>query len=771
MWRSQLLTYGRPRRVVYTDSVLHPPGPATAASAQAPASPARRWATPLLLAAVSLIGIVVCIRPLFGTFIPAYAGSEFVSHVALVAAARDTWRTTWALPLSSDTIHAGIEYPYFIFGNQAFYWLASLVGIVARAPSYIGAGLTLAGSFALGVVGMYLLARRGGLGPEVSVGLGFLYAAGPYPSVNLFIRNAFPEYTAWQALPVLLVGLQQATWPRAGPRGVLVGALALAAPFYLHKLLAPHLALTLGLLALNFAPRPFHPLTLGRLGLAGGLGILFSAPAWLAAMRGLDSTTLGLLGGAQAPGVLHTSAANLFWPWAINSLPSGPSFDFWEGRFALQIGVVPLFGALAAVWTLVTRPGLFAAGRLGVPLLLMAANALLVVDVSAWNLAPGPLKYVQFAYRLIGVAHFLGFVLLVVAVGTPRHELGRLVPERGRRLAAAAALVLAGVSASTYWHDPPPLERASADIRPADLLGLDMSAFWPKTTRGSLVTTPAIDTGGNLLAPPRPIAVPTAVPSLILSATVPPALLETGPELTIRLYGFARRAPEASLVQLSNLIVEVANAEATVAPIAALSRAAAGDGPTDGLDLPRVPWTVTRLAEATVTSPGGGAVRLSTPLDGRFDAIALECSRAILTPPPAGTTTPGGRCLTVEYLAAPNNGRQFVVPRDVPAERRTRAGFGTVRIDGRALPRGHYVLPTFNYAFLRLTASDGSDVPTYDFDRRPAFRHTGDRSYTMSYDLRPELLALAAGLAIFGVYAGASAWSRRSRRGVDTKTP
>jgi len=81
----------------------------------------------------------------------------------LVAGAIDTWRTTGFPPISTDKIRLGIEYPYFLFGNVAFYLLAAAISLALHAPAYIGTGVTLALAFSFGLAGMFLLARSDGL--------------------------------------------------------------------------------------------------------------------------------------------------------------------------------------------------------------------------------------------------------------------------------------------------------------------------------------------------------------------------------------------------------------------------------------------------------------------------------------------------------------------------------------------------------------------------------------------------------------------------------
>lgn len=746
----------------------------TVATARIAARTRGRQTPPLVgLALIStvLVGVALLILPLFGQRAPLSFSGDFANHTALVAAALETMRATHALPISSDAIMPGIEYPYFLFGNPALYVIGAVVSLALDAPAYIGLGITLAVAFATGACSIFALARQGGLNPFLSIALGFLYATGPYNSLNLYVRGAYPEYVAWQVAPALLLTLKHAVRPGAGPWHALAGAFALAAPFYVHKLIAPHLALALAILAWNAAPSPLRPATLARLGAIGLVALLFSVPGWYPALRGLDPTTVTALGGGEPPVALNGSPANLFWPWATDSLRDIPDHSAaHEGLFGFQVGVVPLVGVLAALWTGLTRPRLARSQRLVVPLILLALNVVLILGPArVWDLAPSPLRYLQFTYRLVGLAHLLGFVLLIQSIAAARPPLLDHVPRRRQRLIAAGGIVLATCLSATHWHLPKSTDVASATIRPGDLN--DTSAFFPKAVRSTLITDDAITPDQWLVVPPRPMVVPagTGAPSVILAAAVPPAIFDRdGGPLTVRIWGFARQDPEARLDDLSRALDDLGRSEAAAAPIGALvdrSRAptSAAVSPSGGgppfVQVPAVRWSVTRLADTSVAGPI--PFRLEAELSDSIAAIAIECDRGGVQPlgNSGGTRT---LCIQVDFLAAPNEVDGFIVPWEIPEWRLTRSAFGTTTVDARDLPPGHYRLPTFHYGFVRVTDSDGSPIPAYHFDRRSAIRHDTLRdAFTVSYDFEPEQRALAAALAIFGVYALATTLRRR----------
>src|SRR5262249_55504479 len=131
----------------------------------------------------------------------------------------------------------------FLFGNAAFYVLASFVSFVLHVPPYSGAATTLALGLAVGQVGTYLLGRSFGINRVYCAVIGFLYATGPYLCVNLLVRSAFPEFLAWQFLPLICFLGRRAMPPRAG-FPILVGlGVVMAFVLYAHKLVGPHIIL------------------------------------------------------------------------------------------------------------------------------------------------------------------------------------------------------------------------------------------------------------------------------------------------------------------------------------------------------------------------------------------------------------------------------------------------------------------------------------------------------------------------------------------------
>jgi hypothetical protein len=712
-------------------------------------------ATCLALAALSGVGILALIMPMFGELAPVSTAQDFINHVALVAAALDSWQSTGWPPISSDRISPGVEYPYFLFGNAAFYLLSAFISYSLHVPAYIGAAGTLAAAFTFGFIGIFLLARREGVPRRFALPLAFLYASGPYLSVNLLVRFALPEYLTWQAAPILLLGVRSGLHLKAASWQRLLGSLALAAPFYLHKLIAPYLMLTLLLLALALNS-DWRPRTIFRALLVGAIAAFFTLPAWLPTLRGLDLATMDT--GCRAC-VMNPSFLNLIWPFAQDSLDSQPVNDVYQHRFALQVGVLPLIGFLAALWKLTRSSGRQTYILLSILLGIFVIDVVLILNsFDVWRILPWPLSFIQFTYRLVGIAHLTGFILFIQVLGSERQD-GQ--PHGRRGLAQSFVFLLIGLatwSNSTYWHQPPLSTLPSAGIQPGDLR--DYSHFYKSGSVGALDTKGAVTSDGWLATPPKQFPLRGGVESIVLDGSVPEFLFARSSQpLVVRLYGLRNRGPAPeqptqSVSPISDFIAE---------RVAGSVAQEGGRGDAVSVPLQGSRWDVALLAEQVASAPGPIQLSASVPPD--VGSVAVECSRVAFGIDDAAPTGRSGRCVEVRFLGDPTRTDDYGKPREMPQSRRTRDAFGTIRIDARGLARGNFLLPTYDYNFLSVTGSDGTPVKTYLFNSRPLIKHFGNTdSYTISYDLKPEASAFAGGLALFTTYAVATKLASRRPR-------
>lgn len=655
-----------------------------------------------------LLGVVsgcLALSPIFGGYV---AGGDFYPRITLVSAALDTWRSTGALPFSTNTLWPGIEYPFFLFESPFFYIAGSFISYVTGLPPYLGAGIAVGALFVVGSFSTFLIARSLSVNPYVSACLGVLYAVSPTEMLNMLQRQAFPEYMTWQALPLLYLMLSYDR-RRPSPLGALASALALAAPFYLHKLLAPHLALIL--VAMAWLNSSLSVGRVARYALISVIAVLFTVPSWLPVSRGLDVSTVDTLTFGQTPLVMHSSIVNLFWPWLQDSLAGSGRIDVYDGKFGMQVGILPSIGILVTIIELIRSRGRSIDIQAIVLLLIAAVYTIGIMGYfSVWDYVPRPLRLLQFSGRVVGIVHFAGFILLLRWLRSAfRAEDGLRATRTG--LAVSAGLAIVGLAATvTYWNPPPKLTLRSAELGTHP--GMDAAQIFLKSSRSAFLTNGAIAADGTLNWKPIVIPLRGHVTRMMLAGRPVPDLFTISPDpVKLTMYGVVR---EGATTVAVDTVVETA---------------------------------------LTDSSP----VTLEATFTREYQAVAVGCTRGVPTALPGREV-----CLLVDYLSPPNSGNEFVPPAEIPPARQQRGAYGTITIDAAGLPVGTYLLPTYDYGFVRVTDRAGQIVERSHFDARPVIAHNGvTDQYTIWYDLGIERLALIAAILLSVVYVGVNLALRR----------
>jgi len=334
----------------------------------------------------------------------------------------------------------GSAFPRF-YPPLAYYIGAGIYGLVGDV---VWAGhLTALFSVVLSAVAMAWAAQRLGVPPGIAVVAGLAYATFPYRFTNVLVRGALAE--SWALVWLPLVFSSAARLAQGTGSG-----LALAVPICL--LLVTHTGLTLWALPLVMvtvlAAVPF-----GRLARASGALI-----GWSAAGMGLAAWYLlpawYYLPGVRAsdPAVMFATARD-FARWHIGwgqALRLGKlAVDLRTGvplrlPMTLSIGLPSLLMPIALLVARRNTNRSIPCARGGLQLELatgMAAALVLLVMVypklvSGW--VPQPWLYLQFPYRLAGIAGMLATMATALALGRLR------TPRAGAVLFAAWALVVAG---------------------------------------------------------------------------------------------------------------------------------------------------------------------------------------------------------------------------------------------------------------------------------------------------------------------------------------
>jgi len=334
----------------------------------------------------------------------------------------------------------GSAFPRF-YPPLAYYVGTGLYGLVG---DMVWAGhLTALLSVVLSALAMAWAAQRLGVPPGIAVVAGLAYATFPYRFTNVLVRGALAESWALVWLPLVFASaVRLAQGSGSG--------LALAVSVGL--LLVTHTGLTLWALPLVMvtvlASVPVRQLVRASGTLIGwsaagmGLAAWYLLPAWyyLPGVRASD------------PEVMHATA-KWFARWHVEwgqALGTGRlAVDLRTGLplrvpMALSIGLPSLMMPIALLVARRNANRLVPRARRGLPLELATgiATALVLLVmvypklVSGW--APQPWLYLQFPYRLAGIAGMLATMATALALG----RLG--TPRGGVGLFAVWALVVAG---------------------------------------------------------------------------------------------------------------------------------------------------------------------------------------------------------------------------------------------------------------------------------------------------------------------------------------
>ncbi|MDB5297232.1 MAG: hypothetical protein JWO31_3215 [Phycisphaerales bacterium] len=311
----------------------------------------------------------------------------------------------------------------------------------------------------LGGWATYRLAWRWTRDPWAALASAAAFLSAPYLFADLWDRGAVAELTALCLLPLAV----SATWgcfARPSVTRVVGCAAAWTALGLTHNITYLYAFTFVGLFVLSFGrPRRRYA---GRAGRLAAAGLLHAALiAWFLAPQ------LALLGdlkiGDPPPDPYKirflTELRVVFWPGVRNPDPCGIP------RLGLQLGWLLLAGVLAAA-AAVVAPGVgrFRRGMMARLLGLWAlAFAVVWQPFDFWPYLPGPYKFVQFTYRMLGFTSLFGALLgglAVAAWSVRRHRpVGPSAPPSPRR--RPPGWVGSGISvgvALTCWLYYPELE-------------------------------------------------------------------------------------------------------------------------------------------------------------------------------------------------------------------------------------------------------------------------------------------------------------------------
>jgi hypothetical protein len=352
----------------------------------------------------------------------------------------------WAPDLSS-----GQGQPLFLFNPPHFYYVSELfhlLGLSFVAAMNAACVLLIAASAAA----MYLLGRWffGPAGGAIAA-LAYIYA--PYFLVDLYVRTAFAEFSAFPFYPLALYGFARHATGRQH-RYLALGIVGYAGVWFAHSPAALLFSPLLGAFLLFLAWRERSWRQLAMHVAACAVALLIAASVWLPALEEAADTHANLLTEGPLKYSNHFVFPKQFfataWGYGVSIPGDQDGMPFSLGWAQLLLGGIAAIAVARWETDAWKRWTAFFAGAAFVLCFLMTQRAHAV-----WDKFP-QIQYVAFPWRLLASTTCC-LALLAAAVTL---ALARL-PERWR--GAAYAACIAAIVLSTVVH-----------ARPASYLSIDL---------------------------------------------------------------------------------------------------------------------------------------------------------------------------------------------------------------------------------------------------------------------------------------------------------
>ena len=405
----------------------------------------RRLAAILTLVGLAALSLPVCV-PLFTSQL--ISGHDAFSYVPRLVEFHENIRHGILLPRWAPDLGDGNGEPLFVFSPPLLYYLAEIcyaLGFEATTAYNLTCIAIVFGSAAsMYLLGRLYFGRAGGWLASAA----YIYA--PYFHVNLFVRQALAEFTAFPFYPLTLFGFARFARDR-DRRFLLLGAIGLAAVFMSHNaaalLFTPIVMVFIGWV--SWSERSLKLL----LHLAGGfvVGLGLSAFVWIPALLEMKFIHIErLLDGYLRYSNHFVQARQFFFTnWgfgqSVEGVQDGMSFSLGWSHILLVIVAIGL-SVKSDRKEVRTATGLFASIAL-VYCLLMTPAAMWIWDTVRI------LQPIQFPWRMLGP------VAACVAVAAASVAGVSIKWNRGPRFAAALALLIvpnvSHIGAERYYRLSP----------------------------------------------------------------------------------------------------------------------------------------------------------------------------------------------------------------------------------------------------------------------------------------------------------------------------
>ncbi|MBI2010402.1 MAG: glycosyltransferase family 39 protein [Candidatus Chisholmbacteria bacterium] len=392
----------------------------------------RHW--PLLtVVLISLLPLTALIKP------GIYWAHDSESHLVRVAAFYQSLKEGNIIPRWAGDLNAGYGHPVLMFLYPLPSYFASLIHFLGF--SFAGSIKLLLGlSYLSSGIFMYLWLRRH-FSKEAALVGSAVWQLAPYRFVNLYVRNALGEHTAFSFIPLLLLSLHSFVTKPSLRSGVAV-SVSLAGLILAHNAVSlmflPFAALYT--LILLWKKSSSTLMLSWQLFLAVVLGFSLSAFFWLPAFFEGKYTLRDIVTDKDEFARHFPTVSQLIVPsWGY-----GVSYEGQDDDLSFQIGLGQWFMFIAGVVALIQSKKVANTNRLlgllAVTVFLSSVFLLLDVSTPVWR-AFTILKKFQFPWRLLIIPVFASSILAALATTLIRHS----------RKVIIAILVTLLVQNFNYW--------------------------------------------------------------------------------------------------------------------------------------------------------------------------------------------------------------------------------------------------------------------------------------------------------------------------------
>jgi hypothetical protein len=428
-----------------------------------------RWKPEWTWAVVTFVLVLPCIAPYAGSSQP--NGHDALEYMPRVVEFHENLRHGILMPRWAPDLSSGQGQPLFLFNPPLFYYATEVFHVAglsfSAAMNAACIALILAAAASMFLLGRWYFGAPGG----AIAALAYVWA--PYFLVDLYVRTAFAEFSAFPFYPLAFYGFARHAATR-DRKYLLLGALAYAAVWFAHSpaavLLSP--VVVAFILFLSWRAKSFRLLLTHAGALAAGL--LLAATIWLPSLVETADTHANLLTVGPLRYSNHYVAPWQFfstmWGYGVSIAGDQDTMPFslgWPMLILAGIAAIAIVRREAEEWQAWLA---FFAGAVFVLCFLMTQRAHGVWD--AWP----QLQYVAFPWRLLAPASFC-LALLSAAIVLP---IARLQP---RLRNAAFAAVIASIVLIALPH-----------AKPAGYLSLDETLWTPRDIAAGNVVAATFDT-------------------------------------------------------------------------------------------------------------------------------------------------------------------------------------------------------------------------------------------------------------------------------------